>query len=351
MKLTEHGMSIEGQIVNLNKLAFEKDSQHKLKILERAYQMTLSNQVSVSLQVFTVVNLSSLYVKELMEFRALCLLAETLNVLGKNDGYYWERVLLIVNLAKIKASINSVKEALKDLMMCLEYLGFVHFRNSNYYTVLATVHYNLSTELRIRKKFSQSIKHAMLARAITAEHLGVDSKIGRLLNASMKYTDCSYDLSPYSVFSKSSSPENVRSKSRLKPALNLKFFKKFEKVSQSSELEQTTNKKSSKLGNISLVKTPLEALKEEEEFYCTSYPKLTLDSTKSKQTAENFRKSLVIRDPDPEPSVVNQVRKGLKKKVRTKKSQIEVTRDIVSKVVKIQRFIRKFLRKRKNLAL
>lgn len=351
MKPIEHGMNIEGQIVNLNKLAFEKDSQHKLKILERAYQMTLSNQVSVSLQVFTVVNLSSFYVKEQMEFRALCLLAETLNALGKYDGYYWERVLVIVNLAKIKASISSGKEALKDLMMCLEFLKFVHIRNCNYYTVLATVHYNLSTEFRIRKEFSQSIKHVMLAKSITVEHLGSYSKLGKLLNASIKYTDCSYDLSPYSILSNSNSPENTRSKSNLKPASKLKFFKKFEKVSQSSDFSETIHQKSSKFSNIHSLKTPLESLKEEEEFYCTSYPKLTLDSTKSKQTNENFHKNLMSHDPDPEPSVVNQVRKVLKKKPNTKKSQIVVTRDLVSKVVKIQRFIRKFLQKRKKLVI
>lgn len=343
-------MSIQGQVVNLNKLAFEKDSSNKLGLLEKAYQLTLSNQVPVHLQVFTVVNLSSFYCKEQMEFRALCMLADTLNILGRYKENYWEKVLVIANLAKIKAAIHSGKEAISDLTTCLEFLKLVHFRDSNYYTVLATVHYNLSVECKLQKMFSQSIKHMTTAKYITVEHLGINNKVTKFLNLSFKHTEGSFELSPYNLLSKCASPENARSKSSLKIKKNLKFFKKFEKVSQSHILSESFQQKSIKNSNYNPLKPPLEALIEEEEFYCTSYPKLTLSSTKSNKAPDDFSRNLLSRDPDPEPSIkFPKAKKKIQKKTqRLKTSQIEVTRDLVSKVIKIQRFVRKFLQKRKN---
>lgn len=344
-------MSIQGQVINLNKLAFEKDSQNKLGLLEKAYQLTLSNQVPIALQVFTVVNLSAFYCKEQMEFRALCVLADTLNILGRYKDNYWEKVLVIVNLAKIKATIHSGKEAVSDLTTCLEFLKLVHLRDSNYYTVLVTVHYNLSVESKLQKLFSQSIKHMTIAKYLTVEHLGINNKVTKFLNFNFKHVDSSFELSPYNLQSKCASPENSRSKSSLKLKKNLKFFKKFEKVSQSHILSESFHQKPTKIPNYHPLRPLLEPLNEEEEFYCTSYPKLTLSSTKSNKAPDDFPRRLMSRDPDPEPSIKlpKPKPKVQKKRQNPKVSQIEVTRDLVSKVIRIQRFVRKFLQKRKLL--
>ena len=314
-------MNLEGQIINLNKLAFEKDSKHKMKILERAYQISLDPGVKPELKVVTAVNLSSFYHKENLDFRGMCVLSDTLTALEPFSSLFWEKSVLLVNLAALKSSLHSRQESLSDLHKSLDLLSKVHQKATNYFTFLITVHLNLFTEFFHLQHYPDSSKHLLAAYNLSSDHLNPAGPLPKHIAMLLDSHKSLLSPSPYnSPSSRLPASFSTRSRSNTKNYKKFKIFKKFEKVSQSFDLFSMKNKQKPKLWRQNDLNPPLGPLLEEDEGYFTSYPKLTLETSKSQMNSDdrNFVREAASRDPDPEPGVKDPNFSRMKEKVKNR---------------------------------
>lgn len=314
-------MNLEGQIINLNKLAFEKDSKHKMKILERAYTISLSPEVKPGLKVVTAINLSSFYHKENLDFRGMCVLSDTLSALEAQSSLHWEKSVLLINLAALKSSLHSRQESISDLHKSLEFLSKVPETNLNYFTFLISVHLNLFTEFNHLQNYQKSSKHLLTAYNLSSNNLNPAGPLAKHITLFLDSHKSLLNPSPYnSPSSRLQISFSTRSKSNSKNYKKLKIFKKFEKVSQSFDFFSMKNKKKTELWRKIDLVPPLGSLLEEDENCFTSYPKFTLDSSKSQMNSQDreFVREVPSRDPDPEPGVKDPSFARIKEKVRNR---------------------------------
>jgi hypothetical protein len=250
--------------------------------------------VNPSLRAITAINLSSFYSKQNLDFRGVCVLTEALSSLPHEN--LWEKSMILLNLGKLKSSLNYSQDSLSDLLESLNLLQKIPSKDQNFFTVLIVLHFNLSVEFSKLFKFSESEKHLALAKSLSFENLSEENKLFKFFSQKKSESRPSR-ASPYK--SPRNLPMSTRSKSSLKDGKTI--YKKFDKISQSFDLV-TANKE--RIKKIKKFQPPLEALLEEDECFNTSFPNFYLGTCRSwKENEESVLRKSLNRDPDPEPVV------------------------------------------------
>ena len=252
MKKKYYDVSQDGLIVNLNKQAFEKEGKAKAKLLEKAKSLAEGVFIDLRIRVYTTLNLCSFYVKENSEFLALKILTDEIKFFASKTEFLWENALLYLMSGSIKFEIQVYEEALNDILKAIELLLIIKQKDINYYTVLATCYYNCGLAYGKLYKLPQSLKYSKKAQKLALLKLGPANIItgfmrkNKPLSKNIQKPVFNIDQPRY-ITGERLRPMNKLSESSAKidhfSQNSKKLFKKFKKLSNSSDLKDIISEK------------------------------------------------------------------------------------------------------------